>query len=72
MTENFVSPWVKASASDSSGSCVEMRRNGKVIEVRDTKQNGEGPTLSFTPAEFSAWLDGARKGEFDHLPASRD
>ena len=60
-------PWVKASASDEKGSCVEMRRSGDMIEVRDTKDQGNGPTLRFTEAEFAAWLDGARKGEFDHL-----
>jgi Domain of unknown function (DUF397) len=60
-------PWIKASASDSHGSCVEQRRNGDRIEVRDTKDQGAGPVLRFTPAEFAAWLDGARKGEFDHL-----
>jgi hypothetical protein len=60
-------PWIKASRSGNSGDCVEMRSRAGVIEVRDTKQNGEGPTLGFTKAEFAAWLDGAKKGEFDHL-----
>jgi hypothetical protein len=45
---------------------IQRRFNG-VIEVRDTKDNGAGPTLRFTEAEFAAWLDGAKKGEFDHL-----
>ena len=62
-----VTPWIKASASSSTGSCVEMRCNGDVLEVRDTKDQGTGPTLRFTPAEFAAWLDGAKRGEFDHL-----
>ena len=62
-----VTPWIKASASSSTGSCVEMRRNGDVVEVRDTKDGGTGPTLRFTPAEFAAWLDGAKRGEFDRL-----
>ena len=59
--------WIKATASAQSGQCVEQRRRDGVIEVRDTKDRGQGPTLRFTPAEFAAWLDGARKGEFDHL-----
>ncbi|HST80229.1 MAG TPA: DUF397 domain-containing protein [Kineosporiaceae bacterium] len=59
--------WVKASASSSDGNCVEMREHGDVVEVRDTKQKGQGPTLGFTRAEFAAWLDGAKRGEFDHL-----
>ncbi|WP_308257845.1 DUF397 domain-containing protein [Pseudonocardia lacus] len=59
-------PWIKASASDDQGSCVELRRHDEAIEVRDTKDRG-GPVLRFTRAEFAAWLDGARGGEFDHL-----
>lgn len=59
--------WVKAEMSGSSGNCVEQRRHGDTIEVRDTKDRGIGPVLRFTPAEFAAWLDGAKKGEFDHL-----
>ena len=60
-------PWVKASRSAEQGQCVEQRRVGGAVEVRDTKDRGHGPTLRFTPAEFAAWLDGAKKGEFDHL-----
>jgi hypothetical protein len=59
-------PWIKASASNDQGSCVELRRSNDVIEVRDTKDRS-GPVLRFTTAEFAAWLDGATKGEFDHL-----
>ncbi len=58
--------WIKASASVSSGECVEMSRAPDQIRVRDSKDPA-GPVLRFTPAEFAAWLDGARRGEFDHL-----
>jgi hypothetical protein len=34
--------------------------------ARDSKDRS-GPVLRFTEAEFAAWLDGAKKGEFDHL-----
>jgi hypothetical protein len=60
-------PWQKATTSDTHGSCVEQRRHDGVVEVRDTKDNGTGPVLRFTPAEYAAWLDGAKRGEFDHL-----
>jgi hypothetical protein len=58
--------WIKASASDQSGSCVEVRQlpDGS-RQVRDTKDHGAGPTLTFTQAEWDAFLDGARRGEFD-------
>lgn len=59
-------PWVTASLSGDQGNCVEQRRHDGMVEVRDTK-NRTGPTLCFTDAEFAAWLDGARRGEFDHL-----
>ena len=59
-------PWITASASSNDGECVELRRHDGMIEVRDSKDR-EGPVLRFTHAEFVAWLDGATKGEFDHL-----
>jgi transcriptional regulator with XRE-family HTH domain len=59
-------PWVKAEASGSQGQCVEMRRHGAAVEVRDSK-NPEGAVLSYTSAEFAAWISGAKNGEFDHL-----
>ena len=62
-------PWIKASASGGSGQCVELRGHNAAVEVRDTKAHGQGPTLRFSSAEFAAWLDGAKKGEFNHLLA---
>jgi hypothetical protein len=59
--------WVKATASGSNGNCVEMRLHAAAVEVRDTKAQGEGPTLRFAPAEFAVWLDGAKDGKFDGL-----
>lgn len=57
--------WRKATASAAEGQCVEVARNlpGKVL-VRDSK-NPNGPVLAFTPGEWTAFLDGAGKGEFD-------
>jgi hypothetical protein len=43
-----------------------MRRREGSVEVRDSK-DPDGPVLRFTPSEFTAWLAGARDGEFDHL-----
>ena len=60
--------WIKARRSGASGDCVEMRRHDGAVEVRDSK-HPDGPVLRFTTAEFAAWLDGARKAEFDHLAA---
>jgi hypothetical protein len=52
----------------SDKSCVEVAITADVIGVRDSKDNGRGPVLAFTPNEWTAFLDGARNGEFD-LPA---
>jgi Domain of unknown function (DUF397) len=59
-------PWIKARMSGSQGNCVEMRNAGDAIEVRDSK-DPYGPVHRFTKVEFGAWLEGAKRGEFDHL-----
>lgn len=55
--------WRKASAS-SQGECVEVAQQDDAVLVRDSKDR-DGPVLTFTPAEWAAFLDGARKGEFE-------
>jgi hypothetical protein len=58
--------WIKAKASDSNGSCLEVAQHPEGGRyVRDSKDHGGGPTLYFTAAEWTAFLDGARNGEFD-------
>jgi hypothetical protein len=65
-------PWIKASKSGGNGgSCVEVRHHNDMIEVRDTKDAGNGPILRFATAEWDAFLDGARRREFDHLLSLR-
>jgi hypothetical protein len=46
---------------------VQLRTGNGGVEVRDSKAGESGVILRFTPAEFAAFLDGARNGEFDHL-----
>ncbi len=60
--------WQKSRYSNLNGSCVEI---GRIlpdrIGVRDTKDNGSGPVLFFTGAEWSAFIAAAKSGQFDNL-----
>lgn len=57
--------WIKAQSSYSNGACVELARDGDLIALRHSGNPDD--VHRYTPAEFSAFLDGARRGEFDHL-----
>jgi hypothetical protein len=62
--------WIKSSRSFSNSNCVQAARlPGGQIGVRDSK-DPDGPVLRFTPAEWDAFLAGARHGEFDSLGRS--
>jgi hypothetical protein len=56
--------WKKSSRSSGNGQCVEMADLGGLVAVRDSK-DPSGPVLVFTPAEWAAFLAGAKDGEFD-------
>jgi Domain of unknown function (DUF397) len=60
--------WLKAQASSATG-CVEIASTVDRIAMRDSK-DPDGPILVYTPTEFSAFLEGARNREFDHLVRS--
>jgi hypothetical protein len=61
------SDWVKSSLSFANGNCVEVRDlPGGVVGVRNSR-DPLGAILRFTPDEWRAFLDGARKGEFDQF-----
>jgi len=59
--------WIKASRSGGSGNCVEMRRHGAAVQVRDSKHI-DGDILAVPPAQFAAWVGAARRGEFPTAP----
>ncbi|NKZ04002.1 DUF397 domain-containing protein [Actinomadura latina] len=59
--------WRKSSYSTTDGTnCVEVAAHALSPDVlaRDSK-NPSGPVLSFTSAEWSAFLDEAKRGAFD-------
>jgi hypothetical protein len=60
--------WFKATCSTHNGACVQVASLPDGVAVRDSK-DPEGPILVYTPAEWLAFLDGAKKGEFDRFGA---
>ncbi|GGK90751.1 hypothetical protein Ppa06_57580 [Planomonospora parontospora subsp. parontospora] len=61
----LTSQWITASES---GGCVEVRlaADGLGVEVRDTKDAGKGPVLTFTEGEWRDFTRGVRRDVFDH------
>jgi hypothetical protein len=57
----------KSSFSGPNGACVEVGQDDDRILVRDSKANGEGPVLTFTRDEWTAFLNGVTAGEFNDL-----
>jgi len=55
--ESSVDPrWRKSSYSgNGGGSCVEVGQDDRVL-VRDTKQHGQGPVLTFGPQTWETFL----------------
>lgn len=57
--------WRKAARSNGSGgNCVEIAFVDDVVGVRDSKDPEKAPHV-YTHPEWEAFLDGAKKGEFD-------
>ncbi len=56
--------WRKSTRSNSGGNCVEVARNlPGVVAVRNSRRPG-GPVLTFSPAQWSAFLADVQAGEF--------
>jgi hypothetical protein len=59
--------WRKSTASNPSGDCVELAAlAGGAVALRNSREPN-GPALIYTPAEITAFLAGAKAGEFDDL-----
>ena len=61
--QTLSAPWRKSSYSTNGGqSCVEAASAIGEILIRDTKDNGCGPVLRFTPCAFAAFTTRLRQG----------
>ncbi len=65
---SIAATWVKSSYSGPQGNCVEVARLSDGTVAMRNSRNPDGPALVFTSAEWEAFLNGARSGEFG-LPA---
>ena len=63
MTDLSSLVWRKSSLC-TNGTCVEVALLGSRILIRDSKTES-GPILAFQEAEWTAFLEGARRGEFN-------
>jgi Domain of unknown function (DUF397) len=58
--------WFKSSRSNGQNACVEVAfLDGGDVALRDTKDQGRGPIMVFTAAEWDAFVGGVQDGEFD-------
>jgi Domain of unknown function (DUF397) len=62
-TQSSGAQWRKSTASD-SGDCAEVAFVAGSVLMRHS-QHPTGPVLTFSRAEWTAFLAGVRNGEFD-------
>ncbi|WP_327695620.1 DUF397 domain-containing protein [Streptomyces sp. NBC_00459] len=66
MTEP-IGPFRKSSYSGQENNCVEVATRGiGGRAVRDSKNQADGPLLTFAPGGWQAFLVGAKTDGFDH------
>ena len=54
--------WRKSAYSSSNGgNCVEVGQATRTVAVRDTKQDGRGPMLRFTPTAWRRFTDQVKR-----------
>jgi hypothetical protein len=61
--------WLKSQQSNPNGACVELAALPTGEIARRNTRVPIGPVLLYTQAEITAFLAGAKEGEFDHILA---
>ncbi len=65
--------WRKSSySSGNGGECVEVASPEGAVAVRDTRQNGTGPVLRFTPAAWHRFAGQVKRSLASDLDLGRD
>jgi hypothetical protein len=59
------SSWHTATMSG-GGNCVQVKSQDGMIVIGNSRF-ADGPFISYTQDEWAAFLDGAKKGEFDRI-----
>ncbi|RCW42751.1 uncharacterized protein DUF397 [Halopolyspora algeriensis] len=59
--------WRKSTRSGAIGNCVEIASLGDDEIAMRNSRHPDGPALIYTRAEMSAFLAGAKDGEFDDV-----
>lgn len=57
MSKSVMGEWYKSSLSEAGKFCVEVRHEPSATLVRDTKDVGRGPILTFPADEWTAFID---------------
>lgn len=55
------------SSFSAATNCVDVAFVNDQAVVTDTKDNGEGPALTFTADEWVSFINGAKDNQFDAL-----
>lgn len=63
-----MSDWQKSSVSGNSNQCIEVRiADNRMVEIRES--DAPDAVVVTTPRKFALWLEGVKRGEFDHFGA---
>ncbi|MFI9331149.1 DUF397 domain-containing protein [Kitasatospora sp. NPDC052868] len=57
--------WQKSSISGNSNQCIEVRTSDGLVEIRES--DAPDAVVVTTPKKFALWLEGVKRGEFDHF-----